>query len=175
MSAPEDATPGAGDLGARAELGAFGYQMAGDKILVRKVDRNMRTAGGIILPPSAVSAGAGRNTILATVEAVGPGRKIIDNDSGDDWNGGRRVPSAFTAGQTVLLARWGGHTGLFGLDDSYAICTEGDVLCVIDGVDVVEEDGHAVAPVEPALTGNGQGVAESFSYGHAAGYDVGAS
>jgi co-chaperonin GroES (HSP10) len=170
VSSPEDGVPGAEreQLGVRTSVGAFGYQMSGNKVLVQKVTKNARTASGLHLPQSAVDANAGRSSILGIVVAIGPGRMIIDNESGDDWNGGRRVKPGYVAGDTVILARWGGHTGVYGLDDSYAICTEGDILCRIDGVDVSAEEGRPVAEAE-LIVGTSE---PAFSYGANTGYDA---
>ena len=65
-----------------------------DKVLVRPIEFERTTKGGLIIPDSAVE-----KTQRGEVIAVGPGR--FDPD-------GRRVPMGVEVGDEVVYARYGG-------------------------------------------------------------------
>ncbi len=67
-----------------------------DRVVIRRVDEETKTAGGIVLPDSAAEKPS-RGKILA----VGPG-KVLDN-------GEVRAPSV-KVGDTVIFGQYGGTT-----------------------------------------------------------------
>ncbi|MFN3652956.1 MAG: co-chaperone GroES [Armatimonadota bacterium] len=67
----------------------------GDKVVVRAVTSNERTAGGIVLPDA-----AREKPQQGVVEAVGPGR-LLEN--------GERAPMAVQVGDTVIYSKYGGN------------------------------------------------------------------
>ena len=66
----------------------------GDKILVKRLEAETKTASGIFLPESAKE-----KPQQAKVIAVGEG-KVLDN--------GDRAPIAIKKGDTIILNKWGG-------------------------------------------------------------------
>ena len=89
-----------------------------DRILVKRLQEEEKTKGGIIIPDSAKEKPA-----EGEVVAVGPGRH---NDKGDV------VPMQLKKGDRVLFSKYGGtDVKLDGQD--YLIMREDDVLGVIEG------------------------------------------
>ena len=88
----------------------------GDKILVKRVAAETKTASGLYLPESAKE-----KPQEATVIAVGTG-KILDN--------GQRAEFTVKKGDTVILNKWGGteikHEG-----DDLIMLSEDEVLAVV--------------------------------------------
>ncbi|XAL98450.1 co-chaperone GroES [Phycisphaeraceae bacterium D3-23] len=88
----------------------------GDKILVKRVEAETKTASGLYLPESAKE-----KPQEAKVIAVGTG-KILDN--------GERAPFTVKKGDTVILNKWGGteikHEG-----DDLIMLSEDEVLAVV--------------------------------------------
>lgn len=88
----------------------------GDKILVKRVEAQTKTASGLYLPESAKE-----KPQQAKVIAVGTG-KVLDN--------GERAPFQVKKGDTVLLSKWGGteikHDG-----DELIMLSEDEVLAVV--------------------------------------------
>ncbi|BDA43854.1 probable 10 kDa heat shock protein, mitochondrial [Coccomyxa sp. Obi] len=68
-----------------------------DRVLVEKLQPATKTAGGILLPETAVSK-MSEGKVIAT----GPGRRNLQN--------GETIPVSVTEGQTVLLPEYGGTT-----------------------------------------------------------------
>ena len=69
-----------------------------DRVLIRRVQMQTKTAGGILLPDSAQSQQPEGEVI-----AAGPGRLVDDNAVGD-----ARVPMQLKVGDKVLLPQYGG-------------------------------------------------------------------
>jgi chaperonin GroES len=88
-----------------------------DRVVVKPVEREEKTKGGIYLPDTASKERPMEGTILA----VGEGR-LDDN--------GKQVPMNVKAGDKVLFAKYGGTE--YKVDDvEYLILKESDILGVI--------------------------------------------
>ncbi|MDE2128022.1 MAG: co-chaperone GroES [Armatimonadetes bacterium] len=86
-----------------------------DRIVVKTVDAEEKTAGGIILPDSAQE-----KPTEAEVIAVGPG-KTLDS--------GKVVPVDVKVGDRIIYAKYGGTEIKLGKDE-YVILRQDDVLAV---------------------------------------------
>jgi chaperonin GroES len=90
----------------------------GDRLLVKRVEEQTKTAGGILIPDNAKEKPA-----EGSVMAVGPG-KVQAN--------GRLREMEVKVGDTVLFGKYGGtEVKLDGVD--YVILREEDVLGIIKG------------------------------------------
>jgi len=88
-----------------------------DRILVKRVEEEEKTAGGIIIPDSAKE-----KPYQGEVAAVGSGRKTED---------GKVVPLDVKAGDKVLFSKYAGSD--VKIDDvEYLIMREEDVLGIIE-------------------------------------------
>jgi len=85
-----------------------------DKILIKRMEEQEVTSGGIIKPDTAKQKGQ-----KGTVIAAGPGN--VDAN-------GKRVPLSVAAGDVVFFAKYVGTE----LDDQHLIVGEEDVLGVIE-------------------------------------------
>ncbi|MAX23514.1 MAG: co-chaperone GroES [Phycisphaeraceae bacterium] len=88
----------------------------GDKIIVKRVEAQEKTASGIYLPESAKE-----KPQEAKIIALGDG-KVLDS--------GERASFQVKKGDTVLLSKWGG-TELKIDGEEYLILTEDDILAVV--------------------------------------------
>ena len=88
-----------------------------DRVLVRRVEAEEKTAGGIIIPDSAKE-----KPQEATVVAVGPGRT---NDKGEV------TPVGVNEGDTVVFSKYGG-TELKYNGEEYLLLSSRDLLAVIE-------------------------------------------
>lgn len=88
-----------------------------DRILVKRLEEEEKTKGGIIIPDSAKEKPA-----EGTVEAVGNGRH---NDKGE------RMPVELKVGDRVLFSKYGG-TEVKIDGEEYLIMREDDVLGVVE-------------------------------------------
>ncbi|MCK5849166.1 MAG: co-chaperone GroES [Caldisericia bacterium] len=88
----------------------------GDRVVVKALDAEEKTKGGIILPDSAKEKQQ-RGKVLA----VGNG-KILDN--------GTRVPLDVREGDTVIYSKYGG-TEIKIDSETYLIVSERDILGVV--------------------------------------------
>ena len=88
----------------------------GEKVLVKRIESEGTTAGGIVLPDAAKE-----KPQRATVLAVGDG-KLLDS--------GQRTPLTLRRDDEILLSKWGG-TEIKIDGDEYLILDESDVLAVI--------------------------------------------
>ncbi|MFT4967926.1 MAG: chaperonin GroES [Candidatus Deianiraeaceae bacterium] len=86
-----------------------------DKIIVKRLEAETKTSGGIIIPDSAKE-----KPIEGSVIAVGNGN--INSD-------GKIQPLTVKAGDTVLFAKWGG-TEIKIDNQEYLIMKESDVLAI---------------------------------------------
>ena len=89
-----------------------------DRILVKRLEQEEKTAGGIIIPDSAKEKPAEGEVI-----AVGPGKM---NDAGE------RIAVDVKPGDKVLFSKYGGTDVKFDGQD-YLIMREDDILGVIEG------------------------------------------
>jgi chaperonin GroES len=86
-----------------------------DRVLVKRIEEEQKTAGGIIIPDSAQE-----KPTKGKVVAVG-------NGSRDD--SGKVVPLDVKAGDVVLFAKWGGTEIKIDGED-YLIMKESDIMAV---------------------------------------------
>jgi chaperonin GroES len=89
-----------------------------DRIIVKRLEEEEKTKGGIIIPDSAKE-----KPIEGKVIAVGDGR--INKD-------GKKIPMEIKKGDRVLFAKYGG-TEIKMDGEEYLMMKEDDVLAVIEG------------------------------------------
>ncbi len=89
-----------------------------DRILVKRLEEEEKTAGGIIIPDSAKEKPAEGEII-----AIGPGKR---NDAGE------RIAIDLKVGDRVLFSKYGGTDVKLDGED-YLIMREDDILGVIEG------------------------------------------
>ena len=89
-----------------------------DRILVKRLEEETKTAGGIIIPDTAKE-----KPVEGTVIAVGKGRVADD---------GTIIPLELKEGDRVLFSKYGGNEVKIG-GEEFLIMNEGDVLGVIEG------------------------------------------
>lgn len=95
----------------------MGFRPLGDRIVVRRLDAEEKTAGGIILPDTAQEKPSEGEVI-----AVGAGAR---DDSGN------LIPMEVSVGDKVLFGKWSGtEVKLDGTD--VLIMKESDVMGIID-------------------------------------------
>jgi chaperonin GroES len=98
-------------------MGDFRIRPLGDRVVVKPMEREERTKGGIFLPDTASKERPMEGTVLA----VGEGRR---DDSG------KLIPMNVKPGDKVLFAKYSGTE--FKIDDvEYLILSEKDVLGII--------------------------------------------
>jgi chaperonin GroES len=98
-------------------MGDFRIRPLGDRVVVKPMEREERTKGGIFLPDTASKERPMEGTVLA----VGEGRR---DDSG------KLIPMNVRVGDKVLFAKYSGTE--FKIDDvEYLILSEKDVLGII--------------------------------------------
>lgn len=96
---------------------SVGFRPLYDKILLKKIEQDEKTAGGIIIPDTAKE-----KPVSGEVLAVGSGR-VDDN--------GNVHPLAVKVGDKVLFTKWGGNeVKLHGAE--YVILKESDILGIIE-------------------------------------------
>ena len=88
-----------------------------DKVLVKRVDEDTRTAGGIIIPDTAKEKPS-----EGIVEAVGNGFRNEE---------GKILPMSVKVGDRVLFAKWGGTEIKLG-GETRLIVKESDILAVVE-------------------------------------------
>ena len=94
------------------------FRPLGDRVLVKRVDEEAKTKGGIIIPDTAKEKPQEGEVI-----AVGPGAK-------DDQ--GKLIAMDVKAGDRILFGKWSGtEVTLDGTE--YLIMKESDILGIIDG------------------------------------------
>jgi chaperonin GroES len=87
-----------------------------DRVLVKLVEEEEKTAGGIVLPDTAKE-----KPTKGIVQAVGPGR-LLEN--------GKRQPIAVKKGDKVIFSKYGGTEFKDG-DVEYMILREEDIYAII--------------------------------------------
>ncbi len=96
----------------------MGFRPLHDRVLVRRVESEEKTAGGIIIPDSAKEKPSEGEVI-----AVGAGNKAED---------GKVTPLDVKAGDRILFGKWSGtEVKVDGQD--YLIMKESDILGIVDG------------------------------------------
>ena len=88
-----------------------------DKVLVKRVDEENKTAGGIIIPDTAKEKPS-----EGVVEAVGNGFRAED---------GKIIPMTVKAGDRVLFGKWAG-TEIKINGEARLIVKESDILAIIE-------------------------------------------
>jgi len=88
-----------------------------DKVLIKRVDEETKTAGGIIIPDTAKEKPS-----EGIVEAVGNGFRTED---------GKVLPMSVKVGDRVLFAKWGGTEVKLG-GETRLIVKESDILAVVE-------------------------------------------
>jgi chaperonin GroES len=89
-----------------------------DRVVVRRIEEDERTAGGIIIPDTAKE-----KPMQGEIVAVGPGAR---NEKGE------LVPLELKKGDTVLFGKWSGTEVKIDGED-LMIMKESDILGVIEG------------------------------------------
>ena len=97
---------------------AISLKPLGDRVVVKPMEGEERTKGGIILPDTAKE-----KPQEGKVLAVGPGRLTED---------GKRMPMDVKVGDVVLYVKYGGTEIKVGAED-YLILRESDVLAKVVG------------------------------------------
>lgn len=87
-----------------------------DRVVVKPVQQEERTKGGIVLPDTAKE-----RPQEGTVLAIGPGR-VLEN--------GQRVPMTVKVGDRVLYSRYGG-TEIKIEGEEYLILSERDIMAIM--------------------------------------------
>jgi len=94
------------------------FRPLGDRVLVKRVDEESKTKGGIIIPDTAKE-----KPQEGEVLAVGPGARDVN---------GKRVELDVKAGDRILFGKWSGtEVKLEGED--LIIMKESDILGTVDG------------------------------------------
>lgn len=88
-----------------------------DRIVVKPLESEEKTAGGIVLPDTAKE-----KPTKGKVVSVGPG-KLLKN--------GERVPLPIRAGDTVLYSKFAG-SDIKLKDGEYKILSESEILAIVD-------------------------------------------
>jgi len=90
-----------------------------DRVLVRRIEEEEKTAGGLIIPDTAKE-----KPQQGEVIAVGEGAR---KDSGE------LIPVAVKAGDRVLFGKWSGTEVRLDDGKDYLIMKESDILGIIEG------------------------------------------
>ena len=94
------------------------FRPLGDRVVVRRIEEEAKTAGGIIIPDTAKEKPSQGEII-----SVGPGA-LDDN--------GKRVPPEVKVGDIVLFGKWSGtEVKLDG--EELLIMKESDIMGIIEG------------------------------------------
>ena len=96
----------------------MGFRPLHDRVLIRRVEAEEKSTGGIIIPDTAQE-----KPMEGEIIAVGPG--------GRDENG-KLVPLDVKAGDRILFGKWSGtEIKLDGVE--YLIMKESDIMGILDG------------------------------------------
>jgi chaperonin GroES len=93
------------------------FRPLGDRVVVRRVKEEQKTAGGIIIPDTAQE-----KPQEGEIVAVGPGARDED---------GKRIAPEVAAGQRVLFGKWSGTEVKIDGED-LLIMKESDIMGVIE-------------------------------------------
>ncbi len=91
-----------------------------DRVLVRRIDSEEKTAGGIIIPDTAKEK-------PSEGEIISVGEGLRDDD-------GKRIPLDVKAGDRVLFGKWSGTEVKIGGED-LLIMKESDIMGIITGAE----------------------------------------
>jgi len=95
------------------------FRPLGDRVVVRRVEEEAKTKGGIIIPDTAKEKPQEGEVI-----AVGPGARDED---------GKRVPIDVSQGDRILFGKWSGSEVKLDGED-LLIMKESDILGVLDPI-----------------------------------------
>ena len=95
------------------------FRPLGDRVVIRRVEEEAKTKGGIIIPDTAKEKPQEGEVI-----AVGPGARDED---------GKRVPMDVKVGDRILFGKWSGSEVKLD-DEDLLIMKESDILGVLDPV-----------------------------------------
>jgi chaperonin GroES len=98
-------------------MGRVSIRPLGDKVLVKRMEAEARTAGGIVLPDSAKD-----KPKRGTIESVGDGRMLET---------GKRHPPSVKKGDRILFTNYAG-TEVKVDGEEFIIMDETDILAVLD-------------------------------------------
>jgi chaperonin GroES len=107
-----------GTLGKKEHLVMKGFRPLHDRVLVRRIEAEEKTPGGIIIPDTAKE-----KPVEGEVLAVGPGAR-------DEM--GKVVPLDVKVGDRVLFGKWAG-TDVIIAGEERLILKEADILGVVEG------------------------------------------
>ena len=96
------------------------FQPLHDRVLVRRIDSEEKTAGGIIIPDTAKEK-------PSEGEIISVGEGLRDDD-------GKRIPLDVKAGDRVLFGKWSGTEVKIGGED-LLIMKESDIMGIITGAE----------------------------------------
>ncbi len=96
-----------------------------DRVLLRRIEQEGKTAGGIIIPDTAKE-----KPMEAEVIAVGPGAY---NDEGDE-----RMKLDVSVGDRVLISKWAG-TEITVDGDELLVVKESDIMGIIEGASAAKK------------------------------------
>lgn len=88
-----------------------------DRVLVRRIEQEEKTAGGIIIPDTAKE-----KPMEGEVIAVGSGTRLED---------GKIIPLDVKVGDRVLFGKWSGTEVKFGSEE-YLVMKESDIMGIVD-------------------------------------------
>jgi chaperonin GroES len=95
------------------------FRPLADRVVIRRVDEETKTKGGIIIPDTAKE-----KPQEGEVVAVGPG----------DWDDdGKRIPVSVQVGDRILFGKWSGSEVKID-GDELLIMKESDILGILDPV-----------------------------------------
>ncbi len=94
------------------------FRPLGDRVVVRRIEEEAKTAGGIIIPDTAKEKPSQGEII-----SVGPG--ALDEN-------GKRVPPEVKAGDVVLFGKWSG-TEVKIDGEELLIMKESDIMGILEG------------------------------------------
>ena len=95
------------------------FRPLGDRVVIRRVEEEAKTKGGIIIPDNAKEKPQEGEVI-----SVGPGARDED---------GKRIPIDVTAGDRILFGKWSGSEVKID-GEELLIMKESDILGVLDPV-----------------------------------------
>lgn len=96
-----------------------------DRVLLKRIEQEAKTAGGIIIPDTAKE-----KPMEAEVIAVGPGAY---NEDGDE-----RVKLDVEVGMRVLISKWGG-TEITVDGQELLVVKESDIMGIIEGASAAKK------------------------------------
>ena len=88
-----------------------------DRVLVKRIDAEEKTAGGIIIPESAKE-----KPVEAEVVAVGPGKRTEE---------GKRIEPSVKTGDLVMFAKWSGSEVKID-GEEHLVMREDEILAIIE-------------------------------------------